>query len=67
MYDGSRAAPARIRLSEQCDVSYWTRELAVDEGLLRYALSRVGGDEVHVRDFLLQRALWAQLRRHGTR
>jgi hypothetical protein len=57
MYDGSRANQSKIQLGELTDVNYWTRELAVSEHLLRFALSSVGGDEVRVRSFLLQRAL----------
>ena len=51
----------RIRLGAQTDVNYWTRELAVNERLLRHALACVGDDEVQVREFLSQRSIESQL------
>ena len=51
----------RIRLGAQTDVNYWTRELSVNERLLRHALACVGDDEVQVREFLSQHPVVLQL------
>ena len=55
MYDRSRVPQSRIHLGEISDVNYWTRELAINERLLRLAMACVGSDELRVREFLLQR------------
>ena len=66
-YNGAAttASVPSITLSQESEVRYWTRELGVDEALLRRAIACVGANEIGVRDYLV--AACRRLRRDTAR
>ena len=66
-YNGTTTAASApsITLNQESEVRYWTRELGVDEALLRRAIACVGANEIGVRDYLV--VACARLRRHNAR